>query len=102
MDMSSSLEGLRSLLGVNSTAPAAAPAQNSVRTNNAPGAESSSAFNDLATLSSAGSQVSAAAAGDGVRMDKVASIQAALASGTYNVPASAVASKVIDSMLASH
>jgi negative regulator of flagellin synthesis FlgM len=98
MDMNSSLEGLRSLLGVNSTAPAATPA----RTNNAPAAESSSTFNDLATLSSAGSQVSASAAGDGVRMDKVASIQAALASGTYNVPASAVASKVMDSMLGSH
>ena len=34
-----------------------------------------------------------------VRMDKVTEIQAALASGSYNVPASAVASKVVDSML---
>jgi anti-sigma28 factor (negative regulator of flagellin synthesis) len=34
-----------------------------------------------------------------VRADKVASVQAAIAAGTYNVPASAVASKVIDSML---
>jgi negative regulator of flagellin synthesis FlgM len=96
MDMSSSLEGLRSLLGVNSTAPATT----SIKPSGTP-AESSSTFNDLATVSSAGSQVSAAAGGDGVRMDKVASIQAALASGTYNVPASAVASKVIDSMLGS-
>jgi negative regulator of flagellin synthesis FlgM len=32
-------------------------------------------------------------------MDKVASIQAALASGSYNVSASAVASKVVDAML---
>jgi anti-sigma28 factor (negative regulator of flagellin synthesis) len=32
-------------------------------------------------------------------MDKVTEIQAALASGSYNVPASAVASKVVDSML---
>jgi negative regulator of flagellin synthesis FlgM len=39
-------------------------------------------------------------AGDAeVRMDKVASIQAALAAGTYNVPAAAVASRVVDSML---
>jgi len=29
-------------------------------------------------------------------MEKVASIQAALAAGTYNVPASAVASKLVD------
>lgn len=95
MDMSSSLEGLRSLLGVNTTAPAATPA----RTNTP--AQENTPFSDLATLSSAGSQVSASASGDGVRMDKVASIQAALASGTYNVPASAVASRVIDSMLGS-
>lgn len=102
MDMSSSLEGLRSLLGVNSTAPAATPATTPatsfVRTNSP---VESSPFSDLATLSSAGSQVSATASGDGVRMDKVASIQAALAAGTYNVPASAVASRVIDSMLGS-
>jgi anti-sigma28 factor (negative regulator of flagellin synthesis) len=32
-------------------------------------------------------------------MDKVASIQAALAAGSYNVSASAVAAKVVDSML---
>jgi anti-sigma28 factor (negative regulator of flagellin synthesis) len=32
-------------------------------------------------------------------MDKVAAIQAALAAGTYNVSASDVASKVVDSML---
>jgi anti-sigma28 factor (negative regulator of flagellin synthesis) len=32
-------------------------------------------------------------------MDKVSSIQAALASGTYNVPASAVASKMVDAMM---
>jgi anti-sigma28 factor (negative regulator of flagellin synthesis) len=32
-------------------------------------------------------------------MDKVASIQAALASGSYNVSAGAVAAKVVDSML---
>jgi anti-sigma28 factor (negative regulator of flagellin synthesis) len=32
-------------------------------------------------------------------MDKVASIQAALAAGTYDVSAADVASKVVDSML---
>jgi anti-sigma28 factor (negative regulator of flagellin synthesis) len=32
-------------------------------------------------------------------MDKVAGVQAAIAAGTYHVPASAVASKVVDFML---
>ena len=39
------------------------------------------------------------AAESGARTDKVAAVQAALATGTYNVPASAVASKVLDEML---
>jgi anti-sigma28 factor (negative regulator of flagellin synthesis) len=34
-----------------------------------------------------------------VRAEKVASIHAALAAGTYQIPASAVASKVVDTML---
>jgi anti-sigma28 factor (negative regulator of flagellin synthesis) len=34
-----------------------------------------------------------------VRADKVAAMRAALTAGTYEVPASAVAAKVIDSML---
>lgn len=96
MSMSSNLEGLRSLFGINSAAPAAsAPAKNT-------GTVASSFDGDLATLSSAGSQVSLSAANDGVRLDKVAAIQSALAAGTYNVSASAVASKVIDSMFGAH
>jgi anti-sigma28 factor (negative regulator of flagellin synthesis) len=43
--------------------------------------------------------VALTAADGGVRMDKVAAIQAALASGTYSVPSSAVASSMVDSML---
>jgi anti-sigma28 factor (negative regulator of flagellin synthesis) len=45
------------------------------------------------------SEVSLMAAEVDVRTDKVAAAQAALAAGTYNVPASAVASKVLDDML---
>jgi anti-sigma28 factor (negative regulator of flagellin synthesis) len=39
------------------------------------------------------------AAESDVRTDKVAAVQAALEAGTYDVPASAVASKVVDAML---
>ncbi|MGA7341439.1 MAG: flagellar biosynthesis anti-sigma factor FlgM [Terracidiphilus sp.] len=93
MDISSSLDGLRSLLGVGTTAPAATPAKSGASTG------AGGLGSDLATLSSAGSEVSQAAAGDGVRLDKVAAIQSALAAGTYSVPASAVASRLVDAML---
>jgi flagellar biosynthesis anti-sigma factor FlgM len=55
---------------------------------------------DVATLSNAGSEVAQGAADGGVRMEKVAAIQAALAAGAYSVPASVVASKLVDVMLA--
>jgi negative regulator of flagellin synthesis FlgM len=60
---------------------------------------SSELGSDRATLSSAGSEVSLTAADSGVRTDKVAAVQAALAAGTYDVPATAVASKIVDAML---
>jgi negative regulator of flagellin synthesis FlgM len=94
MDISSSLDGLRSLLGVNSAAPAATPSRGGAAPTN------SGLGSDLATLSTAANEVSETAGGDNVRLDKVAQIQSALAAGTYFVPASAVASKVVDSMLA--
>jgi negative regulator of flagellin synthesis FlgM len=95
MDIRNNLDGLRSLLGVGQTTTPAAAQQSR---NTAP-AETTALISDSATLSSAGSEVSQTAADPEVRMDKVATIQAALAAGTYNVPASAVASKVVDAML---
>ncbi len=94
MDIRNSLDGLRSLLGVNVAAPAAGSTKGS-----SAAASGSALGSDRATLSSAGSEVSLTAAEDGVRTDKVVAVQAALAAGTYNVPASAVASKLVDSML---
>jgi negative regulator of flagellin synthesis FlgM len=96
MDIRSSLEGLKSLFGTPEAAPATTAQPKSGST-----AGGSALSSDQATFSSAGSEVSQTAGGTEVRMDKVASIQAALAAGTYNVPASAVASKVVDSMLGS-
>jgi negative regulator of flagellin synthesis FlgM len=93
MDIRNSLDSLKSLLGVAQPAPAS--------TQPKPGSAAgpSALSSDSATVSSAGSQVSLTASDSEVRMDKVASIQSALASGTYNVPASAVASKMVDAML---
>ena len=97
MDIRNSFDGLRTLLGVNNTAQTATPAAGKTTLTSGSGALGA----DSATLSSAASEVSQAASGDTVRMDKVSSIQAMLAAGTYNVSASAVASKLVDSMLAS-
>jgi negative regulator of flagellin synthesis FlgM len=96
MDIRSSLEGLKSLLGT----PAAAPASTQQPKSGA-AVGGSGLGSDRATFSSAGSEVSQTAADSGVRMDKVASIQSALEAGSYNVSAGAVASKVVDSMLGS-
>jgi flagellar biosynthesis anti-sigma factor FlgM len=94
MDIRSSVDGLKTLLGV----PLTAPAQTQPVKNEASSIADPSA-GDQATLSSAGSEISEAASGSDVRMEKVSAIQAAIAGGTYNVPASAVAGKVVDSML---
>lgn len=93
MDIRNSLDGLRSMLGVNPT-PAQTP-----QTKGSSGATGSTFDNDSATVSHAANEVSQALSDGGVRPEKVAAIQSALAAGTYDVPASAVASKLVDAML---
>jgi flagellar biosynthesis anti-sigma factor FlgM len=96
MDIRNGVEGLKTLLGVTSTAPAQEQkAKSGLATGNA------SLEGDRATLSSAGAEVSQTASESGVRGDKVSSVRAAIAAGTYSVPASAVAVKVVDAMLGS-
>jgi flagellar biosynthesis anti-sigma factor FlgM len=46
-----------------------------------------------------GSGVAETAGDTDVRTDKVDQIRAAIDAGTYNIPASAVASKMVDAML---
>jgi negative regulator of flagellin synthesis FlgM len=93
MNISTDLEGLKSILGTSSATSAISPAKSGAATGE------SALTSDQATLSSAGSAVLESSADGGVRADKVADIQAALADGSYNVPASAVATKVVDAML---
>jgi negative regulator of flagellin synthesis FlgM len=54
---------------------------------------------DTAQVSTVATQVAQSAGASDVRLDKVASIQAALQAGTYHVPASAVAQKLIGALL---
>ena len=96
MDIRSSLEGLKSLLGTSATTTAAQQTKSTATTSG------SGLGSDRATFSSAASEVSQSAGDAGVRMDKVASIQSALAAGTYNINPAAIASRLVDSMLASH
>jgi flagellar biosynthesis anti-sigma factor FlgM len=97
MDIRNSTDGLKSLLGV----PSAATAQtHDARKGTATGA--STLTGDTATLSCAGTEVAQAASTLGIRANKVAEIQKALAAGTYNVPTTAVAHRVVDAMLGSN
>ena len=96
MEIRSNTEALKAFLGVSSLA---STQTQQVRSNENTAAQAAFA-GDQATLSHAGAEVSQSAAQEGVRADKVASIQQALAAGTYNIPASAVAGKVIETMLA--
>lgn len=63
------------------------------------GAQAANRSTDQASVSSAGGLVAQIANSSDVRTEKVAHLQAAIASGTYNVPASAVADKLIQHLL---
>ena len=88
---------LNALNPIGSTARAgsqpAAPAQNG------DAADKAAQDMDRATVSAAGAGISQTASDADVRWEKVTAIQQALANGSYNVPASAVATKMVDSML---
>ncbi|HEV2618580.1 MAG TPA: flagellar biosynthesis anti-sigma factor FlgM, partial [Acidobacteriaceae bacterium] len=66
-------------------------------------ATSSSAINDIASdsakVSLAGAMLSQATTGSDVRFEKVAALRQSIEAGTYDVSSSAVASKLVDSML---
>jgi anti-sigma28 factor (negative regulator of flagellin synthesis) len=92
MGICGSIEGLKSILTGPQTTPAATQTESGIA------ASQSARSGNQATLSSVENAASLTATGSGVRADKVAEIQIALAAGTYHVPASAVASKVVDAM----
>lgn len=94
MEVRKNVDGLQTLLGIGGT-----PATTGV----APGSTASTAVKsvngDVATLSHLGAQIQQAGAEPDVRTEKVASVQAALAAGTYQVAPEKVAAKVVDAML---
>jgi len=94
MNVNSDIQGMQQLF----------PTQEIARTETAAGQQSgagtvSGSTADEATLSPAASMAAEAAQDAGVRADKVTAVQQAIAAGTYSVPASAVAGKMIDQLL---
>jgi flagellar biosynthesis anti-sigma factor FlgM len=94
MDIRSSLDGLKTLLGVTPAQTAGPQRSKAVRQ-----VDGSPLSSDRATLSSAASEVASSASAGDVRSEKVAAIQASLEAGTYHVPASVVAARMVDAML---
>jgi len=94
MEIRNRAEDLKALLGVPS---ASSSPVRQVRDGSA-GTESALA-GDRATLSGAGAAAALQAADDSVRLDKVAEVKAAIAAGTYRVPAEAVAARLVNAML---
>ena len=88
---------LNNLNSIPSLAPAGGQS-GSFTPNGAP-ASTSPAATDRATVSAVGSGIAQSSLDSDVRWEKVTAIRQALADGTYNVPASQVASKIVDSML---
>jgi len=95
MDIRNSPDGLRALLGVGAAVQPATHAKSGTVATTAGALDT-----DRATVSSAGSEMAQAVLGGGVRTEKVLAVQEALATGTYSVPASAVAARLVDAMLA--
>ena len=95
MNVRNDVEGVKSLLGVQSQPISSAAASHASQ----PGTSETSLGADEATVSSAGTTVSQAASASDVRLDKVEAVKSAIAAGTYSVPSSAVAGKVVDSLL---
>ena len=90
MNVQNNLQGLHQLLAGQEVSGAAAGKRTGA---------SAGVGTDETTLSAAGSAAAQTAPDSDVRMEKVAAVQKALAAGTYNVPSSDVADKMIDTML---
>jgi negative regulator of flagellin synthesis FlgM len=96
MEIRNNAEVLKNLLGVGSSTSTQGAQTEAAKSGDK--TQAAVLGGDKATVSALGAEVAQASDSD-VRLDKVASVQSTLAEGTYQVPASAVAGKVVDSML---
>jgi negative regulator of flagellin synthesis FlgM len=95
MNVNDGLHGLPEALGVSQASPVSAAQPQQQAAFSATG----SSIQDRTELSTAASLAHQAMSAPDVRMDKVAAIQQALANGTYQVSASAVADKLVRQMM---
>jgi len=93
MNVNNNLQGLQQLLSSQEVVNTAAAGSKRTAAALPPGE------GDQTTLSAAATLASQSGVDADVRMDKVAQVQAALASGAYNVPSADVAGKMMDQML---
>lgn len=93
MNVNNDLQGLQQLLSSQEVAKGESAKRGSA------GAQQAGTGADEATLSSAASVAAQTAPDADVRMDKVAAVQQALAAGTYGVPSTDVANRMIEAML---
>lgn len=96
MSITNGIGNLQQAIGTVAT-EAAKPVSGEAKAKSA--AQSVSEQADHAELSAAGSLISKGLDGSDVRMEKVQALQQAIASGSYQVPSSEVANKLIDSMM---
>jgi len=86
-------------LGTNGPAQTAETVAAPLVKNAASSISATTAVADQTSVSATAGQVTAALSTSDVRQDKVSALQTAIANGSYNVPASAVAGKIVDSLL---
>ncbi len=101
LEMANTITSVQAHPTSNGTAPVESTRQTSNQNSTARAAATHTApqKTDQASVSTVGALVAKASAGSDVRTEKVAALQQAISSGSYHVPASAVASKIVDSLL---
>lgn len=99
MNVNDGLQNLQQVLEISGTNPVSPVSQIQRQPQQSAAPASAGAVQDRAVVSTAASLANQAMAVPDVRMNKVASVQQSLASGTYQVSASDVTDKLMNHML---
>jgi negative regulator of flagellin synthesis FlgM len=97
MNVNDGLHNVQPALGTQSTSPVSAVSE--TQRQQVPGSTPATIGSDHTEVSTAANLAHQAMSLPDVRMDKVAAVQQALASGTYNVSADDLSGKIVNHML---